>query len=51
MGSEYTKMVVFNITVVLEGYVLLHSKEFLGVAHRRFSTGERRIKGRHFPQR
>jgi hypothetical protein len=43
MGSEYIKMSVFNITVVLEGQVLLKSREFLGVAHRRVSTVERRI--------
>jgi hypothetical protein len=49
MGSEYTKMAVFNITVVLEGQVLLKSREILGVAHRRVSTGERRVKGRHIP--
>jgi hypothetical protein len=26
MGSEYTKMAVFNITVVLEGQVLLQGQ-------------------------
>jgi len=41
MGSEYTKMSVFDITVVLEGQVLLKSRECLGVAHRRVSTGEK----------
>jgi len=51
MGSEYTKMAVFNITVELEGQVLLKSREFLGVAHKRVSAGERRIKGRHIPRR
>jgi hypothetical protein len=51
MGSEYTKIAVFNITVVLEGQVLLKSKEFLGVALRRVSYGARRIKGRHIPRR
>jgi hypothetical protein len=51
MGSEYTKMAVFNITVVLEGQVLLKSKEFLGVVLTRVSTGESRIKGRHILRR
>ena len=47
MGSEYTKMSVFNITVALEGQVLLKSRKFLGVAHRRISIGERGMRGRH----
>ena len=50
MGSEYIKMAAFNITVLLEGQVLLKSREFLGVARRRVSTGETGIKGRHIPR-
>jgi hypothetical protein len=51
MVLEYTKIAVFYITVVLGGQVLLKSREFFGVAHRRFSTFERRIKGGNIPRR